>query len=95
LAYFPTPEKVDAKTPHSPRNPPQSHHVFTTTKTAKIPKTQQNPPFHRAGFNFVPQFPHIPHLRDIKVYSDSRTLVFVQKGQEKYGQSTVIDASGY
>ena len=94
LGVFFDARKLAVKTPRLPRIPPRSHHVFTTTKTPKIPKTPQNPPLHHAGFNFVPKFPHIPPSRDIKVYSDSRTLVFVHKDR-KYGQSSVVDGSGH
>jgi hypothetical protein len=47
-AYF-HPEKVTAKTPHSPRNPPRFHHPKTTPKHlffAKSPAKHHNSTQH-------------------------------------------------
>src|SRR5277367_4302845 len=59
------------------------HHNLTTfsppQKRLNSPKPPTISTLHHAGFNFLPQFPHIPPSRDIKVCSNSRTLVFVQR----------------
>jgi hypothetical protein len=57
---FSAAQKPPRKTPQKPRNPPQTHHDFTTTKHPKIAK-----PPSKTAFSIskkIPKYNSCPHL---------------------------------